>query len=307
MRSVSAQQKLRPPRGQDATTTRSGALIDGFNAMLAEIQQRDTALQGVNDNLTARTRELEREVTERLRAQEELKTLNATLEAARRRAQRGRRAACRMQLARSEEAQQNQTRILQSILDSMSDGVIVADDNGRLILVNPAAETMLRPGWRSPRLHDQWAHALRLLPARHRHALPHGTVPADAGRERRSRRGRRGLRAAARDTRTAVAECQRHAAQGRGWRAAQRRRHLPRHHRPEACGGRTAEREGRGRGRQPRQEPVPGQHEPRAAHAAERHHRLQRDAAGRGRGPGPARARSRTCGKIHAAGKHLLR
>ena len=36
----------------------------------------------------------------------------------------------------------------------------------------------------------------------------------------------------------------------------------------------TERSEGRGRIRQPRQEPVPGQHEPRAAHADERHHRL---------------------------------
>ena len=48
----------------------------------------------------------------------------------------------------------------------------------------------------------------------------------------------------------------------------------------------TGEGEGGRRRRQPGQEPVPGQHEPRAAHAAQRHHRLQRDAAGGGRGPG---------------------
>ena len=45
--------------------------------------------------------------------------------------------------------------------------------------------------------------------------------------------------------------------------------------------------EGGGAG-QPHQERVPRQHEPRAAHAAERHHRLQRDAAGGG-GRTPAR------------------
>ena len=38
--------------------------------------------------------------------------------------------------------------------------------------------------------------------------------------------------------------------------------------------------------RQPRQVGVPRQHEPRAAHAAQRHHRLQRDAARGGRGRG---------------------
>ena len=154
MRKVSAEQSfaLRAVKSNDDEV---GSLIDGFNAMLAEIQQRDTALQGVNDNLTARTRELEREVTERLRAQEELKSLNATLElrVAERSAAAEQRA---LQLARSEEAHQKQSRILQSILDSMSDGVIVADDEGSLILVNPAAKTMLRLDG-DPAPHDEWA------------------------------------------------------------------------------------------------------------------------------------------------------
>jgi signal transduction histidine kinase/DNA-binding response OmpR family regulator/methyl-accepting chemotaxis protein len=119
-----------------------GELIDGFNTMLAEIQQRDAALHRANDDLTAQTRELEQQVVERLRAQEELKTLNSTLE--QRVAERSAAAEARaLDLARSERALQTQTRILQSILDSMSDGVIVADDGGRFILVNPAAERML--------------------------------------------------------------------------------------------------------------------------------------------------------------------
>ena len=155
MRSVSAQQSfaLRAVKSHDDEI---GSLIDGFNAMLAEIQKRDAALQGANDDLTARTGELEREVTERLRTQEELKTLNATLEL--RVAERSAAAEQRAhELARSEEAHQKQSRILQSILDSMSDGVIVADDEGSLILVNPAAQTMLRlDGEPAPR--DQWAH-----------------------------------------------------------------------------------------------------------------------------------------------------
>ena len=61
----------------------------------------------------------------------------------------------------------------------------------------------------------------------------------------------------------------------------------------------------RGSGQQG-QEPVPGQHEPRAAHAAQRHHRLQRDAPGGGRGPGRRTTSSPTWSKIHGAGKHLL-
>ena len=111
--------------------------------MLAEIQQRDAALQGANDQLKSRTLELEEEISERLRAQEELKTLNITLE--QRVAERSAAAEQRAEeVARSKEAMHKQTRILQSILDSMSDGVIVADEAGAVILFNPAAEEILR-------------------------------------------------------------------------------------------------------------------------------------------------------------------
>ena len=49
-----------------------GRLIDGFNTMLSEIQQRDTALRGANDELKARTGELEKEILHRKQTQEEL-------------------------------------------------------------------------------------------------------------------------------------------------------------------------------------------------------------------------------------------
>ncbi len=141
MKTVSTQKNfaLRVTKSQDDEI---GALIDGFNIMLSEIQQRDAALQGANDDLKTRTRELEQEIGERLRAQDELKTLNATLE--QRVAERSAAAEQRSkELAASQEALEKQTRILQSILDSMSDGVIVADEAGRFILFNPAAEEIL--------------------------------------------------------------------------------------------------------------------------------------------------------------------
>src|SRR5437868_8700103 len=50
------------------------------------------------------------------------------------------------ELARSEEALRRQTRILQAILDSMSDGVAVADEHGKFLLFNPAAERILGVG-----------------------------------------------------------------------------------------------------------------------------------------------------------------
>ena len=153
--------------------------------MLAEIQKRDTALQGVNDNLTTRTRELEREVAERLRAQEELKTLNATLElrVAERSAAAEQRA---LQLARSEEAHQKQSRILQSILDSMSDGVIVADDAGQPDPRQPGRRDDAAVRWRA-RAARSVGRPIRLLPARYCHAVSDGTVPTDAGRPRARR------------------------------------------------------------------------------------------------------------------------
>ena len=49
-------------------------------------------------------------------------------------------------LARSEAAYRQQTKILRSVLDSMGDGVLVADDSGKMVLVNPAVEQMVGPG-----------------------------------------------------------------------------------------------------------------------------------------------------------------
>ena len=114
-------------------------------------------------------------MTERLRAQEELKTLNTTLE--QRVAERSAAAEQRAEeLARSKDALQKQTRILQSILDSMSDGVIVADDNGRFILSNPAAEEMLHLEVEDA-LTERLDRASRLLPAGHGDAYPHDEFP----------------------------------------------------------------------------------------------------------------------------------
>jgi PAS domain S-box-containing protein len=50
------------------------------------------------------------------------------------------------ELARSQEALQHQTRILQLILDSMSDAVAVADRSGKFLVFNPAAEKILGRG-----------------------------------------------------------------------------------------------------------------------------------------------------------------
>jgi PAS domain S-box-containing protein len=46
-------------------------------------------------------------------------------------------------LEHSEATLRQQSKLLQSILDSMGDGVLVADENGKTVLLNPAAESML--------------------------------------------------------------------------------------------------------------------------------------------------------------------
>ncbi len=49
----------------------------------------------------------------------------------------------RDELARSREELQAQTRLLQSVLDSMEEGLVAADEQGRFLLWNPAAEKIL--------------------------------------------------------------------------------------------------------------------------------------------------------------------
>jgi signal transduction histidine kinase/CheY-like chemotaxis protein len=49
-------------------------------------------------------------------------------------------------LAQSEAAFRQQTKILQSVLDSMGDGVVVLDENGDVLMLNPAAKQMIGPG-----------------------------------------------------------------------------------------------------------------------------------------------------------------
>ena len=61
------------------------------------------------------------------------------------------------ELAVSREALQSQTRILQSILDSMGDGVVVADGGGTFLVFNPAARQMLGVVRSFGDDTDQWA------------------------------------------------------------------------------------------------------------------------------------------------------
>jgi PAS domain S-box-containing protein len=59
------------------------------------------------------------------------------------------------ELAQSEAAFRQQTKLLKSILDSMGDGVVVTDESGKTLLLNPAARHMLGPRKEMPQ--DQWS------------------------------------------------------------------------------------------------------------------------------------------------------
>jgi signal transduction histidine kinase len=106
-------------------------------ALESEVIERKRVERGLRET----KEELEARVQQRTA---QLRTLNANLEKqiAERSAAAQERAG---KLAISEANLQRQTEILQSILDSMGDGVAVADAHGRLIHINPAAKRLL---WR---------------------------------------------------------------------------------------------------------------------------------------------------------------
>jgi PAS domain S-box-containing protein len=96
---------------------------------------------------------LSKEVLQRTRAEYELKRLNETLEekvvertaAAEKRSR---------ELAQSEAALRHQAEVLQSILNSMGDGVVVANAEGKIVLINPQGEHLLQVRGRSVTLRE---------------------------------------------------------------------------------------------------------------------------------------------------------
>ena len=91
-----------------------GRLTIGFNDMLAELQWQDAEQKTLNETLEERVAERNRAV--KLRARE---------------------------LARSRSELKKQTEILESVLESMAEGVLVANQSGELILSNRTARTTL--------------------------------------------------------------------------------------------------------------------------------------------------------------------
>ena len=76
------------------------------------------------------------------------------------------------ELAQSEAAFRQQTKILQSILDSMREGVIVTNESGKTLLLNPAAQRMLGPREEMPQ--DQWSSAYGLYAPATKSPVPFG-------------------------------------------------------------------------------------------------------------------------------------
>jgi signal transduction histidine kinase len=141
---------------------------------VAERKRVEQALRHAQEGLEIRVRErtrelacanesLQAEVAERTEAEQKLKQLNETLE--QRVAERSAAAEQRAHdLARSENALRQQTSILQSILNSMGDGVIVADASANILLSNPAADRLIRAGLGTGNLREKGDHYQTYLP-----------------------------------------------------------------------------------------------------------------------------------------------
>lgn len=123
-------------------TTAADHPVTAHDPVIQQAMQDPGSPDAVDQTLQAMLNRLEAEQRERLRAEEELRTLNLMLE--RRVAERTRLAEQRAEaLKRSEEALRRQTNLLLAILDSMGDAVVVTDTEGQLIHHNPAAVQIL--------------------------------------------------------------------------------------------------------------------------------------------------------------------
>ena len=93
------------------------------------------------------------------------------------------------ELARSENALRQQTSILQSILNSMGDGVIVADASANILLSNPAADRLIRAGLGTgDRQHDeQFSNLPSAEPLTARGSNEHPAAARHSGRDHRRR------------------------------------------------------------------------------------------------------------------------
>lgn len=114
------------------------SLAHSFNQMAGRLRESFTALEKSKS-------ELEEQVTERTA---ELKQAKEAAETANRIKSESL-ASLELEVSERQQTQvalQNQTNLMQLILNSMSDGVIVADEKGQFLIFNPAAEQMFGKG-----------------------------------------------------------------------------------------------------------------------------------------------------------------
>jgi PAS domain S-box-containing protein len=120
-----------------------------------QVAERQAAEEKLHETLAARDRTLA-ELADRKFAIKELQLAQSAL--------RGQAEELSLQaeeLARSRQALETQTLMLQSVLDSMGEGLVAADEQGRFILWNPAAEKILGQGAASVPP-DQWSQHYRV-------------------------------------------------------------------------------------------------------------------------------------------------
>ena len=194
---------------------------------------------------------------------------------------------------------------LSDAIESISDGFALWDSEDRLVTFNDRCRQLLS----FPIAHGRGAF-------RDAAPGPGGTPRAADGRDDDAAWIARQLafhRSAADDEELQLDDGSLAAGRGPSHPGRRHRHHLGRHQRPEASRARAGGpgRPARGRPRsgdrgQPDQEHLPGQYEPRAADAPQRHHRLQRDPGGGGR---RTRVWPHSCPistGSRAAGRHLL-
>ena len=178
---------------------------------------------------------------------------------------------------RDDERLRESEERLRLMIESVRDYAIFSIDlEGRVSSWNSGAERLF--GFAESEILGREADLLFTPEDRRRRDPPAGTVPG-----RGDRPGRRRALAPPPGRLAVLRQRDGHGGPRRGRDPPGLHQGRPRHHRVEAGRGRAARRQGGRRGRQPGQELVPGQHEPRAADPAQRHHRLQRDARRGGR------------------------
>jgi signal transduction histidine kinase/ActR/RegA family two-component response regulator len=127
---IVSEQKNYSVRAEKQTDDELGQLIDGFNEMLAQIQQRDAALNLANEDLekrvSERTRDLQTEIGERRRAEESLQ-------------QQLTRISLLNQISYATAARQDFDSIVLVVLQQLEDHLPI--DYGSAYLLDPQAET----------------------------------------------------------------------------------------------------------------------------------------------------------------------